>query len=366
MIWNWQQPDWPNFTYDSAKLVEFERHLLFNAGILFGAFKHLDEADKQQVTIELISNEAIKTSAIEGEYLDRDSLQSSICRQFGFKTDSRKVSPAEQGIAEVMVDLYQNFAAPLSHNMLHTWHTMLTNGRRDLHDLGCYRTQSEPMQIVSGAIYNPKIHFEAPPALQVAAEMQGFITWFNDSAPDGTNPLPTLIRAAIAHLYFVSIHPFEDGNGRIGRAIAEKALAQCLGQPTLIAIAFKIESNKKAYYSALECANKHNEITDWLRYFSALTLEAQHYTQRWIEFLINKTKLYDRLRGQLNSRQEKALARIFREGPEGFVGGLSAEKYIGITGVARATATRDLQDLVIKGGLLRTGERKQTRYYLNW
>lgn len=365
MIWNWQQPDWPNFTYNKAKLADFERHLLLNAGILFGAYKHLNDADKQYITIELISNEALKTSAIEGEYLDRDSLQSSICRQFGLKTDQRKVSAAEQGIAEVMVDLYQNFAIPLSHNMLHAWHTMLTNGRRDLNDIGRYLTQNEPMQIVSGAIYNPKIHFAAPPAAQVPAEMQRFITWFNDSSPEGTNPLPILVRAAIAHLYFVSIHPFEDGNGRIGRAIAEKALAQCLGQPTLIAIAYSIERNKKAYYSALERANKQNEITDWLVYFAETTIAAQHYTQSWIEFLINKAKFYDRLRGQLNPRQEKALARMFREGPDGFTGGLSAEKYIGITDASRATATRDLQDLVIKGGLLKSGELKGSRYHLN-
>jgi len=187
----------------------------------------------------------------------------------------------------------------------------------------------------------------------------------DDTAPTGKNPLPALLRAGIAHLYFVSIHPFEDGNGRIGRAIAEKALAQCLGQPTLIALAYTIERNKKTYYTALEQANKRNEITPWLIYFADRVLTAQHYTVTWIEFLISKAKLYDRLRGQLNPRQEKVLARLFREGPEGFIGGFSAEKYIGITGAPRATATRDLQDLVGKGALLRRGERKHTRYQLN-
>lgn len=196
--------------------------------------------------------------------------------------------------------------------------------------------------------------------------MQHFISWFNDSAPDGSSPLPPLVRAAMAHLYFVSIHPFEDGNGRFGRAIAEKALAQCLGQPTLIALAYTIERNKKAYYAALEQANKHNEITDWLVYFAETTIAAQLYTQNWIEFLIHKAKVYDRLRGQLNSRQEKTLARMFREGPDGFTGGLSAERYIGITGASRATATRDLQDLVSKGGLLKSGELKHSRYQLNF
>lgn len=365
MKWNWQQADWPHFSYGSAKIEDTEKRLLLGAGLLFGAFKHLGDEEKRQLTIELISNEALKTSEIEGEYLDRESLQSSICRQFGLVTDNRKVSAAEQGIAEVMVDLYQNFDAPLSHALLFEWHTMLTNGRRDLNDIGRYRTHTDPMQIVSGAIYAPKVHFEAPPSSQMIAEMERFIAWFNDTSPTGETPLPALLRAGIAHLYFVTIHPFEDGNGRIGRALAEKALAQCVGQPTLIAIAYTIERNKKAYYTALEQANRRNEITPWLIYFADMVLTAQSYTATWIEFLISKAKLYDRLRGQLNPRQEKVLARLFREGPEGFKGGLSAEKYIGITSAPRATATRDLQDLVSKGALLRQGERKHTRYLLN-
>ena len=216
-----------------------------------------------------------------------------------------------------MVDLYQEFQSPLSHATLFNWHTMLTNGRRDLNDIGRYRTHQEPMQIVSGPIHSPKIHYEAPPSTQVMAEMDKFINWFNATTPDGISPLPALVRAGIAHLYFESIHPFEDGNGRIGRAIAEKALAQCLGQPTLIAIAHIIEQNKKAYYAALEQANKNNEITAWLIYFADTVLSAQIYTQIRLEFLINKAKFYDRLRGQLNIRQEKVLSRMFREGPEG-------------------------------------------------
>jgi Fic family protein len=161
--------------------------------------------------------------------LDRDSIQSSIRRQFGLITDNRKISAAKQDIAEVMVDLYRGFEAPLSYTMLFEWHKMLTNGRRDLNDTGQYRTHLEPMQIVSGAIYAPKVHFEAPPSSLMLPEMDRFIAWFNDTAPKGKTPLPALLRAGIAHLYFVSIHPFEDGNGRIGRVIAEKALAQCLG-----------------------------------------------------------------------------------------------------------------------------------------
>lgn len=364
MPWNWQQADWPRFTYDKTRLKEPEARLLLGAGLWFGAFKHLNEDDKSQLTVELISNEALKTSEIEGEYLDRDSLQSSIRRQFGLVTDNRRISPAEQGIAEVMVDLYRAFEAPITHEMLFGWHRMLTLGRRDLKDIGRYRTHPEPMQVVSGPVHAPKVHFEAPPSARMQVEMDAFIAWFNSTAPNGVTPRPALTRAGIAHLYFESIHPFEDGNGRIGRVIAEKALAQCLGQPTLIALADTIGRHKKAYYAALEQANKDTEITDWLVYFADMLQEAQHQTQRRIEFLIEKAKLYERLRGQLNPRQEKVLARMFREGPDGFKGGLSAENYISITQTSPATATRDLQDLVSKGALIRTGERRHTRYFL--
>jgi len=266
-----------------------EKRLLLGTGLLFGAFKHLGEDDKRQLTVELISNEALKTSEIEGEYLNRDSLQSSIRRQFGLMSDNRKISPAEQGIAELMVSLYRGFAVPLSHTVLFEWHQMLANGRRDLHDIGRYRTHPEPMQIVFGAVYAPKVHFEAPPSSEMRAEMKRYIAWFNDTAPEGKNPLPALLRAGMAHLYFVSLHPFEDGNGRIGRALAEKSLAQRLGQPTLIALATTLERHKKAYYEALERANRHHEITGWLIYFADRVLTAQAYTQSWIEFLIKKT-----------------------------------------------------------------------------
>jgi Fic family protein len=174
---------------------------------------------------------------------------------------------------------------------------------------------------------------------------------------------PALTRAGIAHLYFESIHPFEDGNGRIGRAIAEKALAQCFGHPTLIALAATILSRRK-YYAALEAANKENEVTAWLSWFAGIVIEAQRATTARVELMIEKTRLLDRLRGQLNPRQEKALLRMLREGPEGFKGGLSAGNYSTITGALPATATRDLADLVEKGAVLRVGERRHTRYHI--
>ena len=365
MVWNWQQADWPDFAYDSARLAPLESRLLHESGHLFGAFAHLDDAEQRALTVDLIGDEALMTARIEGEYPDRDSLQSSLLREFGLADEPRRVAPAEAGMADLMVDLYRHFQAPLSHAGLWAWHAMLMAGRRDLRDVGAYRTLEEPMQVVSGAVYAPRVHFEAPPARQVPEEMDRFAAWLAHSAPTGERPLPTLARAGIAHLYFVTIHPFEDGNGRIARAIAEKVLAQGLGQPTLIALSHTIERHKKAYYDALEQANKTDRIDDWLAYYAHTVLDALGYSRARVIFLIGKAKLYDRLRGQFNARQEKVLARLFRAGPEGFVGGLSAEKYIAIARTSRATATRDLQDLVLKGALVRTGERKHTRYALN-
>src|SRR5271165_480552 len=365
MKWNWQLPDWPNFTWDKARLAVAEEQFLVGGGVLIGAVKHLGEDDRNQLTVEAMSAEAVTTSEIEGETLDRASVQSSIQRQLGLAADDRRVAPREQGTAEMMVDLYLTFSAPLSEEMIFGWHRMLMSGRQDVNDVGCYRTSHEPMQVVSGVIGAPKVHFEAPPSAQVPLEMAGFIDWFKRTAPGGTEPLPALTRAGAAHLYFETIHPFEDGNGRIGRAIAEKSLAQSLGQPTLIVLAATLLARRASYYQALEAASKENEITDWLAWFAGITIEAQQRTLALVEFLIDKAKLFDRLKGQLNERQQKALLRMFKEGPEGFKGGLSAGKYSTITGASPATATRDLVDLTEKGALVRTGELRHARYNLS-
>jgi Fic family protein len=194
--------------------------------------------------------------------------------------------------------------------------------------------------------------------------MKRFVQWFARTAPTGKSPLPILTRTGIAHLYFVCVHPFEDGNGRIGRAIAEKAISEGLGQATLLALSQTINRGRKTYYEMLEGSNKDNEITDWLLYFARTIIDAQTQAQSLVDFIIAKTKFYDRLRGQFNERQDKAIGRMMREGPDGFKGGLSAEKYISITGASRATATRDLQDLVEKKALTQTGSFKSTRYHL--
>ncbi|MBN8709463.1 MAG: cell filamentation protein Fic [Verrucomicrobia bacterium 61-8] len=357
--WNWQLPDWPSFRFDPSALAPLEAEFLRQSGVFIGTVRHVSDPERLQLFVDLIGDEALHTSEIEGEVLNRASLQSSLRRHFGLATDQRTVPPAEQGIADMMVDLYRRFEAPLANGDLFHWHALLMSGRADLAASGAYRQGGDPMQIVSRGKRGERVHFEAPPSAQVPQEMERFIAWFNDS-----RQLPALTRAALAHWHFVSIHPFEDGNGRLARALAEKALWQGMHQPVLIALSRTIAAGRRQYYDVLELGNRTNDVSAWMQYFAQTALDAQRSAQADVDFLIEKTRFFDRLRDQLNPRQEKALLRMFRAGPAGFQGGLSAENYISLTGTSRATATRDLVDLVEKHALIRTGELKGARYHL--
>jgi Fic family protein len=365
MSWNWQQQDWPDFQWDASLLEQAERRFLVGGGMLLGATVHLEEEERSQLTIELMSSEALHTSEIEGETLDRASIQSSIRRKLGLPADEESASLAEQAVSEMTVDALLTFDQALTQQGLCFWQSLVTKGRNDLTDIGRFRTHAEPMQIVSARLEKPKVYFEAPPSAQVPAEMSRFIGWFNGAAVGGgEKPLPALTRAGIAHLYFESIHPFEDGNGRVGRAVAEKALSQGIGQPTFVSLSSTILARRRSYYGALAASSTSNEITDWLLWFAGMVLEAQRRTLTECLFILDKARMLDRLRGSLNGRQEKALLRMFREGSCGFVGGLSASNYAAITGAPHATTTRDLADLVSKKALRKVGELRHTRYHL--
>ena len=185
MQWSWQLADWPEFQYLPSALAARETAFLKTGGVVIGTTRHLVEDERQDLIIELISTEALKTSEIEGELLDRASVQSSLRRQFGLQTDSRRIEPAERGIAEMLATVYRDMAAPLSDAMLFAWHRMLMRSRTDLRRVGGYRDHPEPMQILSGPIHRPRVHFEAPPSERVASEMHRFCDWFNATAPDG-------------------------------------------------------------------------------------------------------------------------------------------------------------------------------------
>lgn len=365
MAWNWQVPGWPDFRYDEASLAPLEQRFLMSSGEVLGAVQHVNATERDRLRIDLLSDEAMKTSAIEGEMLDRRSVQSSLRRHLGLEPDSYPNKPREQGVAEMMVDVYLTYAEPLEHETLFRWHEMLLAFDKRLEVIGSYRQHEDAMQIVSGRLDRPVLHFEAPPSTQVPDEMELYVDWFNRTGPNAEKPLLALTRAGLSHLYFESIHPFEDGNGRLGRALAEKSLAQNIGQPSLIALAFTIERKRKDYYDQLERHQKTLDATPWLLWFAEVVLEAQRVTLDRLSFFIAKAHFYDRYRDALNERQAKVIERIFREGLDGFKGGLSAENYISISGTSRATATRDLKELVEFGALTRTGERRYTRYWLN-
>lgn len=233
---------------------------------------------------------------------------------------------------------------------------------------GSWRKPKDPMQVVSGAIGKLIVHFEAPPSRRVPGEMDQFISWFNETGPGMNREIKKApVRAAIAHLYFESIHPFEDGNGRIGRAIAEKALSQGIGRPVMLSLSRTIEANKQGYYENLGKAQRSNKVTNWIKYFIKTLLAAQLEAEEQIEFTLKKAKYFDRFKEQLNDRQLKVIKRMLESGPTEFEGGINAGKYVSITKTSKASATRDLQDLLDKQAILPLGEGggRSTKYQVN-
>lgn len=366
--YNWQQKDWPNFTYD-YNVAEDELFLFAEkTGHTAGILKGLPEDIRIEAIIENMVAEAIKTSEIEAEYLSRKDVMSSIRNNLGLNKKNELVTDKmAEGAGELMVDVRNTFKEELTTDKLFSWHKMLLGNNRKV-ITGAWRTHEEQMQVVSGAMGKEKVHFEAPPSSHVPQEMQMYITWFNQTAlgrPKEIRKAP--VRAAIAHLYFETIHPFKDGNGRIGRAIAEKALSQGTGRPVLLSLSRTIEANKKAYYEALEKAQRANEITCWVKYFVNITLEAQIFTEGLIDFTLKKTVFFDRFKDQLNARQLKVVKRMLEEDVKGFDGGMNAGKYTSITKISKATATRDLQDLIEKSAFILLGKSggRSTKYQLN-
>lgn len=366
MTYNWQQKDWLDFKYDLSEiedtLIIFMQRVWHVSGLLEGLS---DKAQKEAV-IETMVAEAIKTSQIEGEYISRKDVMSSIKNNLGLNSPADQIHDKKaEGAAELMVSVRNDFSEPLTEQALFSWHTMLMKGSRGV-KVGEWRTHEEPMQVISGLIGKEKVHYEAPPSERVPDEMAKFITWFNQSAPGEPKEIKKpIIRSAIAHLWFETIHPFEDGNGRIGRAISEKALSQNLGRPVLLSLSRAIEAKRSDYYDALQAGQRSNEITDWIGYFSRTVLEAQIQAEEYIAFTLKTAKFFDRYRSELNDRQLRAIQRMLDEGPEGFEGGMSAKKYISITKTSKATATRDLQDLAEKGAFVPFGAGRSTKYNLN-
>lgn len=362
-MYNWQYKNWPHFSYKEEELVDIALQLAQSFGEASGLMQAISKEDQQDALLQLMISEAMNTSQIEGEYLSREDVMSSIKRQLGIKVPNVYVKDAKaRGVGQLMVVARSEFDKPLTIQLIQDWHSILFTENKYIH-VGQWRTGSEPMQIISGAFGKEIVHYEAPPSTIVLKEMDQFISWYNNYKTDG-NVLKILVKTAITHLYFESIHPFEDGNGRIGRALAEKCLSQELGYPIAISISTAIERNKNEYYDSLKKAQQSLAITDWILYFGRLILDAQVFTQSLIQYLLKKSKFYSVYNNQLNERQKKALNKMWDAGIDGFDGGMTAKKYISITKTSKATATRDLQQLVEIGAFQVGGSGRNVHYSL--
>ncbi|MEO6757848.1 MAG: DUF4172 domain-containing protein, partial [Saprospiraceae bacterium] len=307
MRYNWQQNDWPNFHFELEELESACLTYLQKTARLNGMLLALPEGLRNDAVVDMMTLEALKSSAIEGEFISRQDVKSSIRNHLGLNLMPETVHDQRaQGLGEMMAAVRDSFAAPLTETTLFHWHQLLLTYRQDLHIIGGWRQHAEPMQIVSGPMGKERVHFEAPPSAQVPAFMTEFFNWFNEIPEGGISKFPP-VRAALAHLWFESVHPFEDGNGRIGRAIAEKALSQGLGAPIPFSLSRAIEADKKAYYQALETAQRSNEVTDWLHYFVPATLIALEKAEAEILFVIRTAQFFDRFQDKLNDRQLKAV-----------------------------------------------------------
>ncbi|MBO9618408.1 MAG: Fic family protein [Niabella sp.] len=366
MGYNWQLPDWANFTYDAAVTDPLVINFALETGELKGLLDSLPETIQQETILQFMIAEAVKTSEIEGEFFSRQDIMSSLKKRLGIADGVTHIKDKKsQGIAHLMVEVRKSYKEELTESLLKNWHHTLMKNNAYI-NAGRYRKGKETMQIVSGSIGREIIHFQAPPSNSVAREMKNFICWYNEFHVSRTDLKGILIKTATAHLYFESIHPFEDGNGRIGRAIAEKCLSQSLGRPVLMSLSSTIEKDRKQYYNARKAAQQTLEITEWISYFAGVILESQKNAKQIVLFTINKAKFLDQYRSQMNERQFKAILKMFDFGSFGFEGGMTSKKYISITQASRATATRDLQDLADKKIFMQTGEGRSVRYELNF
>jgi len=364
-IYNWQQDGWPRFVYDAAPLEPLLHEYTALSGIFAGTNENSTTNDQIKATVDFMITEALKTSEIEGEYLSQKDLRSSIKNNLGLSNPKEKVRDLKaKGAADLMIACRTAFDKPLSRKMLFSWHRMIMADDNTV-KIGAWRSHAEPMQVISGALGKVKIHYEAPPSAQVASEMKHYVIWYNRSLKeDYPHSYQAPIRSALAHLYFESIHPFEDGNGRIGRALSDKALSQGHGTPVLLSLSKTISDKRQDYYNALERAQKKLDVNEWLHYFLNVCIQAQRDAIDRIRYSIKKKYFWQSHKDLLNDRATKVIKRMTKDGPDGFDGYLNARKYMAITKCSKATATRDLQELLAAGILNAIGEGRSRSYAL--
>jgi Fic family protein len=366
--WIWQQSDWPQFKWQAETLAPLLRACQQAHGRLLGMAGAIAGDAQAQGELDTLLQNIITSSAIEGEQLNVASVRSSLARRLGMPAEERaRITPRSEGMAELMLDATQRYDEPLDMPRLLHWHAWLFPQQDALlaHPIrvGCLRGE-EPMQVVSGRIDRPTVHFEAPPREGLEAQVEAFLNWFNQSRGDVA--LDPLLRAGMAHFWFVTLHPFDDGNGRLTRAITDLALAQAEHQAIrFYTMSASILTERAGYYSVLESSQKASlDITAWLQWFlTTLQQSLQDALQR-IDRVLAKTRFWQQHHHQgLLAEQIKVLNRLLDGGERGFEQGISAAKYQAVAKVSKATATRHLADLLDKGCLERLpGGGRSTRY----
>jgi Fic family protein len=328
---------------------------------------------ESDVVRDIWIDEAVATAAIEGEKLDLEAVRSSVMRRLGVEGAEGRVSRHVDGLLDVMQDATTSYREKLDDDRLHRWQAALfpggTSGIRRI-TVGAYRDHDDPMQIVSGAIGREKVHYEAPPSREVAREMHRFLKWWDESRPGSKRKtaMEGISRAAVAHLWFETIHPYEDGNGRVGRALIDMALAQDVESPQrFYSISRQLMAERRAYYDSLNAAQRGDlDITPWVLFFVEQFRLACVTSQHVISEALEKSRFWaTHAHRDLNERQRKAVKRLLDAGKAGFAGGMTAEKYGNLTGASKATATRDLVQLQGKGVLVTSGQGRGTRYWVN-
>ncbi len=377
MPYIWQHPGWPELHFDASALHHALDEARLEQGKLLGLLDAIGLHSATEVVRELWVHEAMATAAIEGDALDLSAVRSSVSHQLGLHA-VRQSNRHVDGLIDVMQDATQGHHEPLSDDRLWRWQSALfpggTSGLQRI-AVGRYRDHAQAMEIISGTAGREEVHYSAPPSTQVPAEMHQFLSWFESTRPQdklAVSAPPTLnglLRAGLAHLWFESIHPFEDGNGRLGRAIVDMAIAQDISAPMRVfGMARQMQAQRSAYYDALNAAQRGSlDVTPWLQWFVQTFAQACRASQGVVRQALDKSAF--RLRAAqcgLSARQTKVLDRLLEAGNTelggGFLGGMTTDKYSKITSASKATASRDLSDLLAKGLLRVDGVGKATRY----
>jgi Fic family protein len=380
--WIWLHPQWPQFAVDLEKLSPLLSKASRLKGEVLGRAAALGLDGLSQAMCEAWTAEAVSTAAIEGQGLNPQSVRSSVARRLGLDVHGgaaqQPIERDAEGLIDVLGDATLNFQPPLTALRLKDWQAALfPTGRTGLRriDIETFRTSTEPMQVVSGRHGRLKVHHEAPPSGRVSAEIDSLLAWLKKTTPatDQTASMDGVVRAAIAHLWFETIHPFDDGNGRVGRAIVQWVLSQDLGAPArVLTVARQIELARNDYYLQLEAAQRYNsedepsalDVTPWCAWFAEQFCLACVHANKTIDVSLERLRFLARQTGKpLNARQHKVLSTLLDAGPGGFEGGMTTRKYAAIAGAPKITAARDLAEMLSLGYLAVVGAGRSTRYY---